>query len=515
LYANTSGGSETNATNIANNTTAITANTAKVGYTDALVSANTAVVANTAKGGITTAQSTAITANTAKVGYTEALVSANTDVVANTSKVGYTDALVSANTAVAANTLKVGYTEALVSANTDVVANTSKVGYTEALVSANTDVTANTAKVGYTEALVSANSDVVANTAKTVITTAQASEITTNNAKTGITTAQSNAITANTLKVGYTEALVSANTAVAANTLKVGYTEALVSANTDVAANIVKITNATHTGDVTGATVLTITNDAVTTNKILNGNVTNAKLDKANISLSGFDAAAEDVALGDNKLTGVADPTDAKDAATKAYVDALEALITDLAARITALEPPPVIGDAYQGGIIAYILQAGDPGYVSGETHGLIAAGNDQTDVGVGIVWITGGATQTTINGNTLAGLGTGQANTTAMMNQTDYTGGAAKLCDDYSITEGGVTYNDWFLPSQDELNLMYANRVAIGNFDLSGVSTPFTYFWSSTENSNSLAWVQHFVVGQQSSGIKNNTLSVRAVRAF
>jgi hypothetical protein len=110
LYAKTLGSSETNTTNIDN---------------------NTAVIA----------------LNTAKVGYTEALVSANTDVAANTVKVGYTEALVSANTAVAANTLKVGYTEALVSANTDVAANTLKVGYTEALVSANTAVDANTLKV--------------------------------------------------------------------------------------------------------------------------------------------------------------------------------------------------------------------------------------------------------------------------------------------------------------------------------------------------------------------------------
>jgi hypothetical protein len=58
------------------------------------------------------------------------LVSANTDVAANTAKVGYTEALVSANTDVAANTAKVGYTEALVSANTDVAANTAKVGVT-------------------------------------------------------------------------------------------------------------------------------------------------------------------------------------------------------------------------------------------------------------------------------------------------------------------------------------------------------------------------------------------------
>jgi hypothetical protein len=119
----------------------------------------------------TSSDAGAVAANTAKVGYTEALVSANTDVAANTAKVGYTEALVSANTDVAANTAKVGYSEALVSANTDVAANTAKVGYTEALVSANTDVAANTAKVGYTEALVSANTDVAANTAKVGVTT--------------------------------------------------------------------------------------------------------------------------------------------------------------------------------------------------------------------------------------------------------------------------------------------------------------------------------------------------------
>jgi hypothetical protein len=78
----------------------------------------------------TSSDAEAVAANTAKVGYTEAAVSANTDVAANTAKVGYSEALVSANTDVAANTAKVGYTEALVSANTDVAANTAKVGVT-------------------------------------------------------------------------------------------------------------------------------------------------------------------------------------------------------------------------------------------------------------------------------------------------------------------------------------------------------------------------------------------------
>ena len=67
--------------------------------------------------------------------------------------------------------------------------------------------------------------------------------------------------------------------------------------------------------------------NAVETIKIKDLNVTNAKLDKTNIPLSGFGAAAADVALGGKKLTGVADPALAQDAATKAYVDSKELLL--------------------------------------------------------------------------------------------------------------------------------------------------------------------------------------------
>jgi hypothetical protein len=60
----------------------------------------------------------------------------------------------------------------------------------------------------------------------------------------------------------------------------------------------------------------------VTTAKIADAAVTNAKLDKANIPLSGFAAAAADVDLGTSfKLINVLDPTLAQDAATKNYVD--------------------------------------------------------------------------------------------------------------------------------------------------------------------------------------------------
>jgi hypothetical protein len=48
--------------------------------------------------------------------------------------------------------------------------------------------------------------------------------------------------------------------------------------NTAVAANTAKVTNATHTGEVTGSAALTITNNAVTTAKINNNAVTSDKL---------------------------------------------------------------------------------------------------------------------------------------------------------------------------------------------------------------------------------------------
>ena len=91
--------------------------------------------------------------------------------------------------------------------------------------------------------------------------------------------------------------------------------------------------NAVTSSKITDGTIVVgdLADNAVETIKIKNGNITNEKLDKINIPLSGFGAATANVALGANKLTGVADPVAAQDAATKNYVDTATAGITTLA----------------------------------------------------------------------------------------------------------------------------------------------------------------------------------------
>ena len=89
----------------------------------------------------------------------------------------------------------------------------------------------------------------------------------------------------------------------------------------------------------------------------------------------------------------------------------------------------------------------------------------------------------------------------------------AARLCDVLTYSFNGEEFDDWFLPSSDELNCIYTNlhKAGIGNFDND------CFYWSSSENANDVCYAngRHFSNGHQSFDQRDYIRRVRAVRAF
>jgi hypothetical protein len=131
----------------------------------------------------------------------------------------------------------------------------------------------------------------------------------------------------------------------------------------------------------------------------------------------------------------------------------------------------PAIGSSYAGGIVAYILVSGDPGYEAGKIKGFIASGTDFSYQGR----FNNGTTTSSIT-NSETAIGGGINNFPKLVAAYGTTlPSAVKAAATYSNTVNGVTYNDWYIPSKDELLKLYLNKTTIGNFVLDG-----TYYWTS-----------------------------------
>ncbi|MDR0503101.1 MAG: DUF1566 domain-containing protein [Treponema sp.] len=138
-----------------------------------------------------------------------------------------------------------------------------------------------------------------------------------------------------------------------------------------------------------------------------------------------------------------------------------------------------------------------DKGYYADGWRYLEAA---TSDVGSGIPW---SATEKRVDGTSTA-IGIGKRNS-ELIRESGETISAALAALHYS--QGG--YNDWFLPSRDELNFIYVNlkQKNLGKFSAG-------WYWSSSDYGSG-GWYQRFSNGEQSDRNKKETFLVRPVRAF
>jgi hypothetical protein len=179
------------------------------------------------------------------------------------------------------------------------------------------------------------------------------------------------------------------------------------------------------------------------------------------------------------------------------------------------LEP----GDAYQGGIIGYLLEPGDTGYDPYVQHGLIIS---PTQIVADACWpslwpwSTQNAPPQPANQPNLttlsAAIGTGQSNTNTIIAAYSYGGfctyDPAKLCDVYSING----YSDWYLGSLNEMIAIGANRASFAQWDSN---------WTSTQQSQAYAYVVNGVTNavqvepKYSDGASYRYFSFRPLRSF
>ena len=151
------------------------------------------------------------------------------------------------------------------------------------------------------------------------------------------------------------------------------------------------------------------------------------------------------------------------------------------------------IGQSVGGGKVFYIDGTGE--------HGLIGALNDQSISPE--FWDVGSHIQTNATSST-----DGLANTNTIISVIGNSGTyAAKICKDYR----GGGFSDWFLPSYDQLQTMYTQRITVfgGGFSYN--------YWSSTEASPIYNNVIGFDFQNGVQLIQNRFAKswVRAIRAF
>jgi hypothetical protein len=180
------------------------------------------------------------------------------------------------------------------------------------------------------------------------------------------------------------------------------------------------------------------------------------------------------------------------------WISAVEDGVEGVRGAVLRVNIPYFIGDrGPAGGLVFY-----DKGNYSDGWRFLEAA---PADLGDYYEW---GAMEHDVSGTSYE-IGTGKRNTQLIGDflwQIGESNRAAQICTAYR----GGGYSDWFLPSLDELDLMYRNLKLRGLGEFSD-----DFYWSSSQGDYAYSGIQLFGTGTQGGDHKNTTYSVRCVRAF
>jgi hypothetical protein len=162
---------------------------------------------------------------------------------------------------------------------------------------------------------------------------------------------------------------------------------------------------------------------------------------------------------------------------------------------------PGDVGPA--GGLVFYV----NPNYATDGWRYLEAASFDQS---AGAKW---GCFRRAIQGARGTAIGTGKQNTADMMSACNDANTAAALCANANING----FTGWFLPSRDELAIMYTNlkTTVASDFNIRGITDNFVYWTSSQQTTDMANHIDFADLGRQHYDDKDFPRRVRAIRAF
>lgn len=176
------------------------------------------------------------------------------------------------------------------------------------------------------------------------------------------------------------------------------------------------------------------------------------------------------------------------------------------------------IGDEVGGGVVYYTDNNKLHGYIVNKSN--TGTPTQQFGPSAAIAYAAG----------TSKDLGAGKANTTKLVakmisfrqNYSNWNAKktAAELCDELSVTVNGDTYNDWFLPSQQELIELFKVKATLAAHN---ATISANNYWSSSEGDGDAAgWSAFYVNFYEATNIVSGNsdkegwqIGVRAIRSF